>query len=211
MPFQGERAFITFTDEAPDDAYSFWLETMLQTSFRHIHFGGLEHSSVIGPLTSLAHDRGATVSMDCYDTPLLHDPECDWPCLLYGVDVFMPNAREARLITKRPTVRDALLNLCEYVPRVVIKDGPHGAWIGVGSSIEHVETVTVGDVIDTTGAGDCFNAGYLFGSVVLGLPDAEAARCGNICGAFSVTGIGGATAAPTRAQLDSILMAMPGR
>jgi sugar/nucleoside kinase (ribokinase family) len=84
---------------------------------------------------------------------------------------------------------------------VVIKDGANGAWIGCEGETCHVPAVDAGPVVDTTGAGDCFNAGFLFGHVVEKAPPEICARYGNICGGLSVTQVGGSTASPTREQL----------
>lgn len=205
IPLHGERAFVTYADPERPDQHEHWLQMMQRVEFRHIHFGGLETPENVAPLIELAHQRGATVSMDCHDTPLLSDPSCDWSCYLEGIDIFVPNMREAMLITKTDDARSAVRKLNEWVPIVLVKDGGNGAWVGQAGEIAHVPPHTIGQIIDTTGAGDCFCAGFLYGKIVRGLSNVEAARCGNICGGFSVTGVGGATTAPTLAQLESIL------
>ncbi len=85
---------------------------------------------------------------------------------------------------------------------LVVKDGPNGVWVAHKDQLLHAPGIHAGDVIDTTGAGDCFNAGYLFGAIVRGTSLLTAAQYGNICGGLSVTGIGGATASPTLAELE---------
>jgi len=204
LPLHGERAFVTYADPERADKYDHWLQMMQHVQFRHIHFGGLEAPDDVVPMIELAHKRGATVSMDCHDTPLLADLSCDWPRYLEGIDIFTPNMREAMLITRTSDARSAVHQLSQWVQVVLVKDGGNGAWVGQGGEIALVPSYKVGEVIDTTGAGDCFCAGYLFGKIVRGLSDVEAARCGNICGGFSVTGVGGATTAPTLAQLESV-------
>lgn len=44
---------------------------------------------------------------------------------------------------------------------VVVKDGANGAFVSTGNGALHVPAEPVDDVVDTTGAGDSFNAGYL--------------------------------------------------
>ncbi|HEX2905785.1 MAG TPA: PfkB family carbohydrate kinase, partial [Phototrophicaceae bacterium] len=124
------------------------------------------------------------------------------------VDIFMPNAREARLITETGDVAEAVQKLTERAKLVVVKDGANGAWVGQGGEILHAPAIAVGPVVDTTGAGDCFNAGFLYGQVVEGAPLATSARYGNICGGLSVTAVGGATAAPTYAELMAQMAVM---
>jgi len=50
--------------------------------------------------------------------------------------------------------------------------------------------------IDTTGAGDCFNAGFLYG-VLRGMTLDDSLRCGNICGALSTEASGGIAGFPS--------------
>lgn len=196
MPLHGERAFVTYVDPEPDDLFDFWLHAVQTSEYRHLHLGGLEPPEQITPILKAARERGATISMDCQDDPLL-TLDCDWQEFLSMVDIFMPNAREALMITKLDDVRAAASLLSQWVGKVVVKDGMNGAWIATSNTLLHSPALQFGQVIDTTGAGDCFNAGFLFGHVSEGQPDEVSARYGNICGGLSVTGIGGATNVPT--------------
>lgn len=64
------------------------------------------------------------------------------------------------------------------VNEIVIKDGADGAWVGGADGLVHVPTEHAGRSIDTTAAGDSFNAGYLAGRL-RGQPPADAARSGH--------------------------------
>ncbi|MDZ4763619.1 MAG: carbohydrate kinase family protein [Chloroflexota bacterium] len=201
MPFSGERAFVTFADPEPPDRYTYWLHIIESASYKHLHLGGLMPTDKIAPLLATARARGATISMDCQDAPALISA-CDWSCLLESIDIFMPNAREARMVTGQTDLYGALNQLMEWVELIVIKDGARGAWVGRRGEIVHSPAVCAGNVVDTTGAGDCFNAGFLYGWIVEQQPLDVCGRYGNICGGMSVTGVGGATHAPTHPQLD---------
>jgi len=200
IPYQGERAFVTYVDPPPIDIEAHWRRGMAASDFKHLHLGGLLSIKRLGPLSEIARAQGATISMDCQDNPDLKNV-CDWPELLALVDVFMPNAREAMLITGLSTVQGAVEQLAAWIDPIIVKDGANGVWIGHDGDVIHVRAIDAGPVIDTTGAGDCFNAGFLYGWVVERAPLSQAAVYGNICGGLSVTQVGGATAAPTRAEL----------
>jgi sugar/nucleoside kinase (ribokinase family) len=58
-------------------------------------------------------------------------------------------------------------------------------------------------VVDTTGAGDCFNAGFLYGHLN-GNPLEQSLRYGNICGGLSTTGYG-TEATPTLTEFQQEL------
>jgi sugar/nucleoside kinase (ribokinase family) len=196
IPYQGERAFVTFIDPPPFDLHAFWLEQMQACDFKHLHIGGLMAYPELAPLAAEARRREATISMDCQDVPALHS-DCKWRELLGLVDVFMPNAREAMLISRTSAVQSAIQQLMAWAPVVIVKDGANGAWIGAEGAITHVPAVNAGPVIDTTGAGDCFNAGFLRGYVIEHTPLQRCVQYANICGGLSVTQVGGATGAPT--------------
>ncbi len=200
MPYDGERAFVTFVDPDPPDYFQYWKQAIETADYKHVHLGGLMPPEQIMPLFKIARQRGATISTDCADVPDLC-AVCDWPEFLATVDIFMPNAREARMVTKLDDMQDVLCKLKQWVEVVVVKDGARGAWIATKDGIMLVPGINAGEVIDTTGAGDCFNAGFLYGHVVEGCTCETCARYGNICGGLSVTGVGGATTAPSYAVL----------
>lgn len=202
VPFQGERAFITYADPEPDDLHTHWLAGAARCAFKHLHLGGMMPPDAMQPFIAAARAKGATVSADCQDGPHLEKP-CVCRETLGQLDVFMPNAREAMIITGANSVEQAVRRLMEIVPLVVVKDGANGAWVGSDERIIHSPAVCAGAVVDTTGAGDCFNAGFLYGWIVEGAPLEVCARYGNICGGLSVTAVGGATAAPTRDELKT--------
>lgn len=201
MPLNGERAFVTFSDPSPDDWFDYWQGITRMASYKHLHLGGLLCLEKAEPLFALARERGASISMDCQDVPELNQ-DCDWRKLLGLVDMFMPNAREARIIAKTDDLQDAIRVIREWTPMLVVKDGANGVWVAHKDQLLHAPGIHAGDVIDTTGAGDCFNAGYLFGAIVRGTSLLTAAQYGNICGGLSVTGVGGATASPTLNELE---------
>lgn len=200
LPLHGERAFATYVDPEAEDLYEHWQLALESCEFRHLHVGGLDCVDKMQPLVDIARNRGATVSFDCQDGPHLNNPEM---CMdrLSAADIFLPNAREAKIITRTSTVEEALDRLSERVSVAVVKDGAHGSWAASDDGRYHVDPIQAGEVVDTTGAGDCFNAGFLYGYVVEHQPLDVCLRYGNICGGLSVTGVGGATAAPRREEL----------
>jgi sugar/nucleoside kinase (ribokinase family) len=98
----------------------------------------------------------------------------------------------------------ALGKVCRVV---VIKDGPDGAHAIChrpssegGAQTFYAPAIPV-KVVDTTGAGDAFGAGFLK-AWLDGKPMPECLRWGNICGGLSATARGGATATPTLAEVE---------
>lgn len=113
--------------------------------------------------------------------------------LLPHLDFYVPNEAEAAHQTGEATPQAMIRAFREAGARglVGIKLGERGAMISPnpGEVIEVPAVDPPGNVIDTTGAGDCFYAGLLAG-VLKGMPIADAARLGAAAGACCVTGLG---------------------
>ncbi|MFE3773095.1 carbohydrate kinase family protein [Streptomyces sp. NPDC059122] len=162
-----------------------------------------------GPEVSAALDvaarHGAEVFMDCQDYPgHLGMPEV--AKALSRVQVFAPNEAEALRITGTDSVVAALEALADVVPVAVVKRGGDGAVAAAGGRRAERAAPPV-PVVDTTGAGDCFNVGFLHERLAGGSLDACLAA-GVACGAAAVTGPG-SSAAPDSAGLRTWLTRLP--
>jgi sugar/nucleoside kinase (ribokinase family) len=115
--------------------------------------------------------------------------------LLRHTDVFLPNAAEATRISGTASVDDAVIALTALAGLVVAKAGPDGAVAARGDRLVRAPAPAV-DTVDTTGAGDSFDAGFLV-SWLAGDPLERALAIANACGALSARGLGGVDAQPT--------------
>lgn len=118
--------------------------------------------------------------------------------LLAMADVFSPNEDEALALTGAETVPAAIERLAGLVPVVIVKRGALGASVSAHGFRFDVAAPVVG-VVDTVGAGDAFNAGFLFG-MANGCPINECVRLAVLCGTRSVTAPG-SSGVPTIAEL----------
>ncbi len=123
-----------------------------------------------------------------------------------GIDVFLPNESEALKLAGTSDIEKALDILCTYIDLVVIKRGSQGA-IAQGQNTKAVVPAIQVDVVDTTGAGDCFNAGFI-AAYLQGESLETCLLYGNICGGLSTTarGVG---SAPTLAVVKQYIQNMP--
>lgn len=201
ISYPHDRAFLTYVDPAP---------TTVQMAFaalesvrcKHLHFTGLPLDPRTSELLDRARSRGIVVSMDCQDRPVtLETPGVR--AVIERLDIFMPNAREAMRLAGRNTVAEAAEVLRPLVSLLVIKDGANGAWAWQGGHVWH-EAATPVTPIDTTGAGDVFNGGFL-AAFREGRTIDACLRWGNVCGGLSTLGIGGTATAPTRDAVEEVL------
>lgn len=202
LTFPGDRALITYLGCIPllglED-----IDLDILCRYHHLHVGSYFLQERLQPglpdLFRQAHRFGLTVSLDTG-----HDPAGRWGgdellTLLEQVDIFLPNREEARAIARCATPEEALHILSGRARLVVIKCGPEGAMSLTGDQIIRSAGFSV-DVVDTTGAGDSFDAGFIYAHVVQGLSLAQALRFANACGALSATAAGGTAGQPTLAQ-----------
>ncbi|PYX83053.1 MAG: ribokinase [Acidobacteria bacterium] len=162
---------------------------------RHFHFSSYYLQRGLRPRVAdlfreLKH-AGLTISLDTND-----DPDDSWDGsleqVLPYVDVFLPNAREARKIARVDDLEAAVRHLSKSVPVLVVKLGAKGALAQRGNERLTSPPVAV-HAIDPVGAGDSFNAGFL-AQYVRGADLGTCLVSGNYAGAFSTTRAGGTEA-----------------
>jgi len=125
----------------------------------HLHIGEFATLHEIPDLVRQAKSAGLSVSLDpSWDETLIYDPGLLAAC--EGVDIFLPNREEAQAITGHDDPAAAVRFLAKYFPIVALKNGGEGAWLGTVDTHVHLPAKDV-PVIDTTGAGDAFNAGFI--------------------------------------------------
>lgn len=154
-------------------------------------------------LIARARLAGLSVSLDPG-----YDPEGLWQAgirdVLPLVDIFLPNEVEALAITGAADVETALRELAALCPTVVVKTGAKGC-IGIDEDgeIHRVSAFTV-KAMDTTGAGDSFDAGFLR-AWLNSRPLDECMRWGAACGALSTRALGGTPGQADEAEVRSML------
>ncbi|MGD8682803.1 MAG: sugar kinase [Chloroflexota bacterium] len=183
---------------------------------RHIHAGSTGIQPQLRPglpdLFREARTAGVTSSFDTN-----WDPDRRWEGidrLLAATDIFLPNEREAALISGLPDPLEAaraLVAKADAAGRdpdagpltVAVKLGAEGA-LGVrGEEALRVPADRV-QVVDATGAGDGFNAGFLFGFLD-GRSLGECLALGVACGSLSTRAIGGVDGQATLDEAEALL------
>lgn len=162
---------------------------------RHFHFSSYFLQKALLPkvkdLFQHLRSKGLTISLDTND-----DPEDRWEGdlqnILQHVDVFLPNEREACKAAGTDDLEEAIRKLSESVPLLVVKRGRKGALAQRGSERITAASKEVTPV-DSVGAGDSFDAGFLH-EYVRGSDLETCLTNGNRAGALSTTRPGGTEA-----------------
>lgn len=164
---------------------------------RHLHVASYFLQTALQPglprLFQRAHARGLTTSLDTN-----YDPSEAWlgfDALLSETNVFLPNEAEARSLTRQVSVDVAANRLLGKVETLAVKLGARGAMGGRDGRTVRVNAIPV-QVVDTVGAGDSFDAGFIYG-YLSGWSLEASLRLGAICGALSTQAVGGTAAQPT--------------
>ena len=178
----------------------------LLADVRHVHVSSYYLQEALQPdlpaLFDKVHRAGATTSIDPN-----WDPSERWNAglldLLWLTDVFLPNSAEARAITGIDDIDVATESLSERGTTLAVKFGQGGGLAKAGDELVHVEAVPV-DVVDTTGAGDSFDAGFLAGRLQ-GWPINRCLQLAVACGSLSTRAAGGIAAQPTMDEAVSAI------
>lgn len=196
-----DRAILTHPGLIPALSADDITDSLLRQA-RHLHVASYFLQDALRPglprLFERARSLGLTTSLDTN-----YDPSEQWRGfdeLLSVTNVFLPNEAEACSLTRVDTVDLAATDLAAQVETLAIKLGAQGA-LGVSQGQKvRVASIPV-KVIDTVGAGDSFDAGFIYG-YLRGWPLEKTLRAAAICGALSTQAAGGTTA---QATLDEVL------
>ena len=204
---QSDRAILTHSGLIAELRASDIPDDLLRQS-KHLHVASYFLQTKLQPdlpnLFSRAHSLGLTTSLDTN-----YDPSEQWfgfDELLSVTDIFLPNQTEALSITKASDIESASERLAQKTKLAAIKLGadgavacsrillPQGEGLGI-RGIVRAASIPV-NVVDTVGAGDSFDAGFMYG--YLNQWDLEKSlRLACVCGALSTQQAGGTNGQPT--------------
>jgi len=173
---------------------------------RHLHLGSYYMLDALRPdaprLFGEARRRGLTVSLDTN-----YDPTEQWGggilAALANVDIFLPNETEVREIAHAPDWQRGLARLAAQVPTTAVKRGGEGAVAQHGERVISAPPLPVA-VVDTTGAGDSFNAGFVYGHLA-GWALERTLAFAVACGSASTIAAGGIESQPTLAEAMALM------
>jgi sugar/nucleoside kinase (ribokinase family) len=170
---------------------------------RHVHLALPAQPALISTLSKAVRESGVTLSLDVGWQP-------EWLGgrhslrSLRDIDLFMPNEREAELMTKQSEPEAMLRAFAKAGLRgVALKLGERGSMLLWEERLYSCPPPAV-KPRDTTGAGDCFDAGFIHAWRAGGAP-LDWLQTGNVCGALSTGQLGGIDGFPTLRQLKASL------
>lgn len=178
MAKEADRAFLT--RRAGPAFPKIASEEIAKRRFRHLHIGEIASLVAEPDILHIARAQGVTVSADCgwdddFDASVLTP-------FVGMIDVFLPN--EAEMVA----LQGAGIST-DLATLTVIKRGARGATLISGEATLSAPALATA-VLDTTGAGDAFNAGFL-SCWLAGAPPQACLEAGNRRGAFAVRSRGG--------------------
>jgi sugar/nucleoside kinase (ribokinase family) len=193
---QADRAILTYLGLIPALQAADISDALLHQA-RHLHVASYFLQTNLQPnlpnLFQRAHSFGLTTSLDTN-----YDPSEQWIAfdeLLSVTDIFLPNKTEALSITQSNDIESAAKRLADQSKIVAVKLGANGAMLRTKDQSVTILSIPV-NVVDAVGAGDTFDAGFLYGY----LNDWDLEKClrfAVICGALSTQAAGGTAAQPT--------------
>lgn len=195
LNYSEDRAMVTYPG-AMEDLTIADIENDTLKSARHLHFSSYFLQPGIQPgllqLFKTAKENGLTTSLD-----IQWDPQEKWNFnyreVLPFVDVFLPNEQEALLLTQESVLENALSKLTSFGKLVVVKLGSKGSIAATKKKSVFKQSFYNDNVVDAIGAGDSFNAGFIF-RFINGYDFDECQRFANLTGAINTTAAGGTTA-----------------
>ncbi|MDO4165305.1 MAG: adenosine kinase [Bacteroides sp.] len=160
----GERTFGTYLGAASTlKAEELSLDMFKGYAYLFIEGYLVQNHDMILRAIELAKEAGLQVCLDLASYNIVEEDH-DFFSLLVNkyVDIVFANEKEAETFTGKDP-EEALAAIAKMCSIAIVKMRAKGAMIRKGSDVIHVEAADVPKVLDTTGAGDYFAAGFLYG------------------------------------------------
>jgi sugar/nucleoside kinase (ribokinase family) len=193
---QGDRAILTHPGLIAALEADVVTDALLRQS-RHLHVASYFLQTGLQPgladLLARAHALALSTSLDTN-----WDPSGKWlgfDKLLKEVDIFLPNEKEAQALTEMGSLESAVSLLAQKCGTVVVKLGAQGALACRNGETRRSPALNM-QVVDTIGAGDTFDAGFLYGHLN-GWSLERSLSLAAACGSLSTRRAGGTAAQPT--------------
>ncbi|MFX1535153.1 MAG: carbohydrate kinase family protein [Promethearchaeota archaeon] len=171
---------------------------------RHLHLTAINFSTALKAV-KIAKKYGLTISLDL-ESQVVEEYFNELPKLLNYVDFLLPNKGGAFAFTQvENNPQKASLKLLDYGPKVIIMTlGAEGVLLTTREDQRLFPAFIVENVVDTTGAGDAFNAGFIT-AFLKGCQLEECIKRGQVTAAIKIQGLGAQKPLPTTTQLDTFL------
>lgn len=195
LNIQNDRLMVTYPGAMEYLSVEEISDKILQSA-RHIHTSAIffqpRLKKGLGDLFKRAKNLGLTTSMDTQ-----WDPEEKWDLdleiILPNLDFFLPNEEEFIRLAGKPDLETALHSLSNHKTCFVIKRGKKGALMFHQSKKTSIPSIQISNIVDTIGAGDNFNAGFIH-AYLKGNDLKTCLEEGNRTAAVSTTAAGGVDA-----------------
>jgi sugar/nucleoside kinase (ribokinase family) len=186
----GERTFGTFLGAAVEMK----ADEIIPVIFRDYQWLVAEgylifNRQLITAALELAKQQGMQTAMDMASYNLVESNlEFIKSLVKDYVDLVFANEMEARALTGFGDPREAAIKIGEICPTAVVKVGRDGSWIFHNNEVFRVQGIEA-RCIDTTGAGDLYAAGFIFG-LISGFSLEKCGKIGSVLGGHAVEVIG---------------------
>lgn len=192
LNYNEDRAMVTY--QGTMDMMSFAdINKGVFSQTRHVHISSIFLQSGIKKdlteILSYAKKMGVTTSLDTQWDPI-EKWDFDYAHILPLVSVFIPNEKELLLLTASENLDEAIEKIRPYINTCVIKRGSKGSLLIQKDTKNDMPAFLNTEVVDAIGAGDSFNAGFIF-QYIQGKSLIECQQFGNLTGAINTTAAGG--------------------
>jgi sugar/nucleoside kinase (ribokinase family) len=160
-------------------------------------WNGEHNKAAIRKAMSIARAHGKKVAFTLSDTFCVHAHRDAFLALLSDLDILFANEAEIMALTASMDIDEAIAAVRGLCPIVAITRSEKGSIVVAGEHVHRVPTPPVAKLVDTTGAGDLFAAGFLHGHArALALP--QCAELGNRCAGEIIQHLGARSLKPLK-------------